>query len=91
MSTCADLAARHSPAGSPLGSRFPRRGSLRNRPVRGETVGGFRLALKLTIKSVWDYPEMERLRLLRTAAERKQANQERDTIIEIICGADPNC
>jgi predicted P-loop ATPase/GTPase len=54
---------------------------LVSRKVRGKIVGHGREALRLTIKSVWDYPEMRRRGILPTAAERRKVNQECERII----------
>jgi hypothetical protein len=54
---------------------------LDRRDVRGRIVGKARAALKLTIKSVWDYPEMQRRGLPAKPEELEGARQEQDKII----------
>ena len=55
---------------------------LSRRSVRGMIVGGARLALKLTIKNVWDFPEMQRRGILADQEQCKQTLQELAMIIE---------
>ena len=45
-------------------------------------VGGARLALKLTIKNVWDFPEMKRRGILADQEQCEQTLQELAMIIE---------
>jgi hypothetical protein len=54
---------------------------LASRDVRGPVVGMARLALRLIIKSVWDYPEMKRRGILPTAAERAKTILETKIIV----------
>jgi len=54
---------------------------LMSRGVRGKIVGYGREALRLTIKSVWDYPEMRRRGILPTASERQKVNGEVEQIV----------
>ena len=51
------------------------------RDVRGQEVGRARAALKLTIKSVWDYPEMQRRRMSAKPSELARTRKELATII----------
>lgn len=55
--------------------------TLMSRDVKGKIVGYGREALRLTIKSVWDYPEMRRRGILPTASERRKVNGEAEQII----------
>jgi hypothetical protein len=54
---------------------------LMDRTIRGRAVGNARQALRLTIKSVWDYPEMQRRRIIPSQRERERAIVELDQII----------
>lgn len=54
---------------------------LMDRTIRGRAVGNARQALRLTIKSVWDYPEMQRRRILPSKRKRERALVELDRII----------
>lgn len=51
------------------------------RSVRGQEVGKARAALKLTIKSVWDYPEMRHLGMSANRTELARTRSELATII----------
>ena len=51
------------------------------RRVRGQEVGKARAALKLTIKSVWDYPKMRRLGMSANPSELARTRAELATII----------
>ena len=53
------------------------------RKVRGGVVGKARLALRLTIKSVWDFPEMQLRGILPAHREREKTNKELAAIVEI--------
>lgn len=53
------------------------------RKVRGEVVGKARLALRLTIKSVWDHPEMKCREIVPTKVERAQTREELTRIVAI--------
>ena len=53
------------------------------REVRGKVVGKGRQALRLTIKSVWDYPEMRQRAIFPTEDEQRQTIQETDEIVGI--------
>lgn len=55
---------------------------LSRRDVRGMIVGRARLALKLTIKNVWDFPEMLRRGISADDDQRRQTLQELGRIIE---------
>ena len=55
---------------------------LSRRSVRGMIVGGARLALKLTIKNVWDFPEMQLRGILADQEQCEQTLQELAMIIE---------
>ena len=46
------------------------------RTVTGNDVGDARQALRLTIKNVWDYPEMLRRKLTPTKDEKAKVKQE---------------
>ena len=49
---------------------------LASRVVTGKEVGQARLALRLTIKNVWDYPEMQRRKLTPTACQIGEVQRE---------------
>lgn len=51
--------------------------------VRGKVVGKFRLALALTIKNVWDYPEMCKRKLWPSTIEKEKALTEIKTILAV--------
>ena len=55
---------------------------LSRRDVRGMIVGRARLALKLTIKNVWDLPEMLRRGITADDDQLRQTLQELGRIIE---------
>lgn len=55
---------------------------LGRRSVRGMIVGRTRLALKLTIKNVWDFPEMQHRGIVADYKLRKETLQELTKIIE---------
>ena len=57
--------------------------SLRSRVVGGRVTGRARLALRLIIKSVWDFPEMYERGILATEAERQSTGNETAAIITI--------
>lgn len=54
---------------------------LDRRKVRGYVVGRARAALKLTIKSAWDYPEMQRRGMSANPSELARTRKELATII----------
>jgi hypothetical protein len=54
---------------------------LKGRLVRGKLVGMARLAVRLTIKSVWDYPEMQRRGIAPSGTERTKVRQELGLIV----------
>lgn len=56
---------------------------INNRKVSGKVTGLARQALRLTIKSVWDFPEMCERGILPTEAERQRTIDETETIIPI--------
>jgi len=60
---------------------------LKSRDIKGEVVGKFRLALALTIKCVWDYPEMCKRKLWPSKIEKEKALTEIETILELTKGA----
>ena len=57
---------------------------LMSREIRGKTVGKARAAFRLTIKSLWDYPEMIRREIVPTSPERERATAELNRIIRAI-------
>lgn len=57
---------------------------LRARDVTGQKVGLARLALRLTIKCVWDYPEMWRRRLVPSEKENARTLNEIDQMVMAI-------
>ena len=50
----------------------------------GEVIGYAKLALRLVVKSVWDYPEMCRRGLLPTGSQRQKTLREIETILDTI-------
>lgn len=57
--------------------------SILERAVSGKVTGRARLALRLTIKSVWDYPEMCERGILPSEVERRRTIDETAAIIAI--------
>lgn len=56
---------------------------LMSRKVRGTVVGKARLALRLTVKSVWDYPEMQQRYICPSQKQRETVIEEIEQIREI--------
>ena len=54
---------------------------LASRDVRGTVVGKARQSLRLTIKNVWDYPEMQRRGIIASPAERTNTRNEIERIV----------
>lgn len=57
--------------------------SMKDRRVRGQAIGIARFSLRLTIKSVWDFPEMQERGIVPSEIERAQTIQETNEIIGI--------
>jgi hypothetical protein len=56
---------------------------IKNSQFKGPAIGMARLSLRLTIKSVWDFPEMRERGIVPSGIEREQTIKETDTIIAI--------
>ena len=54
---------------------------LMDREVKGKTIGMARLALRMTIKNVWDYPEMQRRGILSSKDQQDKTIKECGLII----------
>jgi Uri superfamily endonuclease len=56
---------------------------LMSREVTGGTVGRVRAAVRLTVKSVWDFPEMYKRGLRPSQREKERTDQETQRIVDL--------